>query len=275
MSRRQAGFQSGIRLVQSSSATETDGPAFGRNTRVSHYAIVGIVLKKSSLTGSDGPLMTKDLKIRKQELVRDAIYHAAIDLFTSNGYKETRIDQIAQAAGVSQRSFFRYFATKDDLLGYSIAKRGDVLVSAVQACPAEMPMLDVIRKAVEANIEFALSQPQTRQIIEITAANLSARQAHRGGMVEVEDRLSDAFIKRTRHSNKFSPEPRMMAITTIMVSDLALTSWFVRETKDGATAVKTVFGTLTRLFCEPGASSGSSTAKVRRHKKRARQLAAV
>jgi len=122
------------------------------------------------LTGPGEPLMTKDLKMLKQELVRDAIYHAAIDLFTRNGYNETRIDQIAEAAGVSQRSFFRYFATKDDLLGYSIAKRGDVLVSAAQACPADTPILEVIRTAVEASIEFAQSQPQTRQIIEITAA---------------------------------------------------------------------------------------------------------
>jgi len=219
--------------------------------------------------------MTKDLKMLKQELVRDAIYHAAIDLFTRNGYNETRIDQITEAAGVSQRSFFRYFATKDDLLGYSIAKRGDVLVSAVHACPADMPILEVIRTAVEASIEFAQSQPQTRQIIEITAANLSARQAHRGGMVEVEDRLSEAFVKRTRHSNKFSLEPRMMATTTIMISDLALTSWFLGETKDGATAVKTVFGRLTRLFCQTGAPSVPTPAKVRRQKQRARQLAAV
>ena len=88
---------------------------------------------------------------------------------------------------------------------------------------------EVIREAVEASIEFAQSQPQTRQIIEITAANLSARQAHRGGMVEVEDRLSEAFVKRTRHANKFNVEPRLMALTTIMVSDLTLTSWFLGE----------------------------------------------
>src|SRR4051794_37838350 len=108
--------------------------------------------------------MTKDLKTRKQEVVRDAIYHAAIDLFTRNGYNETTIEQIAEEAGISQRSFFRYFATKDDLLGYSISKRGDILVSAVQACPSEMPLLDVIREAVVAGVDFALSQPKTRQI---------------------------------------------------------------------------------------------------------------
>lgn len=242
---------------------------------MSHYAIVDIVFNKLGLIGPGEPLMTKDLKMLKQELVRDAIYHAAIDLFTRNGYNETRIDQIAEAAGVSQRSFFRYFATKDDLLGYSIAKRGDVLVSAVHACPADMPILEVIRTAVEASIEFAQSQPQTRQIIEITAANLSARQAHRGGMVEVEDRLSEAFVKRTRHANKFNVEPRLMALTTIMVSDLTLTSWFLGESKDCATAAKNVFGKLTRLFSQNSAASVPIPAKTRKQKPRVRQLAVV
>jgi AcrR family transcriptional regulator len=218
--------------------------------------------------------MTKDLKTLKQELVKDAIYHAAIDLFKRKGFNETRIDQIAEAAGISQRSFFRYFATKDDLLGYSIAKRGDVLVSAVQACPAELPVLDVIRKAVDASVEFALSQPQTRQIIEITAANLSARQAHRGGMVEVEDRLSEAFVRRTRHSSKFSLEPRMMATTTILLSDLTLTSWFLGETKDGATAAKAVFASLARLFCQTDAVAVLKRDNTRRPKQRARHLTA-
>jgi len=67
-------------------------------------------------------------------------------------------------------------------------------------------------------------------------------------MVEVEDCLSEAFVKRTRHANKFNVEPRLMALTTIMVSDLTLTSWFLGESKDCATAAKNVFGKLTRLF---------------------------
>jgi hypothetical protein len=91
-------------------------------------------------------------------------------------------------------------------------------------------------------------------------------------MVEVEDRLSEAFVKRTRHSNKFSLEPRMMATTTILLSDLTLTSWFLGETKDGATAVKAVFATLTRLVCQTGAAAVSMSDKARRPKQRARQL---
>src|SRR5262252_5773280 len=123
--------------------------------------------------------MTKELAVRKQELVRKAIFDAAIDLFIRNGFNETTIDQVAKTAGISQRSFFRYFATKADLLAYPIAAYGDVLVSAVAACPPGTDPLEVMSQAAVAGIEFSNSAPRTREIIEITAQNIAARQAHK------------------------------------------------------------------------------------------------
>lgn len=216
--------------------------------------------------------MPTDLKTRKQEVVRDAIYYAALDLFIRLGYNETRIDQIVEAAGISQRSFFRYFATKDDLLGYSSIKRGHILVAAVEACPPDLPPLEVIRHAAGAGTEFAMTQPQTRQIIEITAANLSARQAHRGGMVEVEDRLSEAFARRTKNAGKFNLEPRLMALMTIMIADLTLAAWFTGEAKDCSTAARNVFAKLDRLYCHHSAGLSASSAKPAQQKRSARQL---
>lgn len=46
--------------------------------------------------------------------VRHALTAAAIDLFLARGYDETTVDEIAEAAGVARRTFFRYFRTKDD-----------------------------------------------------------------------------------------------------------------------------------------------------------------
>ena len=47
------------------------------------------------------------LQERKQQVVRDAIWHAATDLFSEQGYEETTIDEIAEKAGVSRRQVRR------------------------------------------------------------------------------------------------------------------------------------------------------------------------
>src|SRR4051812_35074941 len=76
------------------------------------------------------------LQARKQELVRDAIWVAAIDLFAEKGFEETTVDDIAEAAGTSRRTFFRYFESKRDLIAQPIVSYGASLTTAIESCPA-------------------------------------------------------------------------------------------------------------------------------------------
>lgn len=54
---------------------------------------------------------------------RQALIHAAIELFSTQGYDATTIEQISAAAGVAPRTFFHHFATKDDILFDGYAER--------------------------------------------------------------------------------------------------------------------------------------------------------
>ncbi len=56
------------------------------------------------------------LRERKKDQTRDALSRAAFVLFQSKGYEGTTVAEIARAANVSRRTFFRYFSTKDALL---------------------------------------------------------------------------------------------------------------------------------------------------------------
>src|SRR6516225_8596259 len=76
---------------------------------------------------------------RKLELI-------ALRLFTEQGFDETPIEQIAAEAGVSRRTFFRYFSSKTSVLWSEFDAEVEAIRSALAAVPAEVPMMDAIRR---------------------------------------------------------------------------------------------------------------------------------
>ena len=80
------------------------------------------------------------LRERTRRAVHREIADAALELFLTQGFDATTVDQIAAAAGISRRSFFRYFAAKEDVVIGDFVERGHVLRDALAARPdAEDP----------------------------------------------------------------------------------------------------------------------------------------
>jgi len=247
---------------------------------VARYVIFCRSKSNVVLFGAGRFLVKISLKTRKQEMareiVREAIFDAAMELFGRKGFDETTVEEIVKTAGVSQRSFFRYFPTKSEVLAYDIAGSGNVLVEAVEASPADIHALEVVRRTAQAGIHYAMSRPSTRQIMEISVQNMRARQAHRAARVEVEDRVSKAFAARIKHSGVYGVEPRLLTMLTINMVDLALTAWFNGEVKDCENALTGIFDRFTRLFCGTKTHStkvtGASNPRKRAIARPAREL---
>jgi TetR/AcrR family transcriptional regulator, regulator of mycofactocin system len=72
----------------------------------------------------------------------------SLRLFTRDGFDDTTVERIAAAAGVSKRTFFRYFESKADVLWHAFDGEVRALRAAFAAVPADVPLLDAITMAV-------------------------------------------------------------------------------------------------------------------------------
>src|SRR4051794_41184615 len=114
--------------------------------------------------GKRDTITAPTLQARKQQLVRDAIWDAAIDLFSQKGFDETTVDDIAEAAGVSRRSFFRYFSSKSDLMGQDIVTYANALTQVIDGYPKNYPLSEVFRQTVLQVAQQSAAHPRTRDI---------------------------------------------------------------------------------------------------------------
>lgn len=86
------------------------------------------------------------LRQRKKEDTRAAIQRHAVRLFREQGYDATSVEQIADAAGVSHRTVFRYFPTKDALV--TLDDYGTLIAEACRAQPAGLGPVAALRTAL-------------------------------------------------------------------------------------------------------------------------------
>ncbi|HXH58397.1 TetR family transcriptional regulator [Iamia sp.] len=82
-------------------------------------------------------MMQPGLRARKKQATATALQQSAIELFLARGYDETTVQDITDVAGVSQRTFFRYYATKDAVLLTEHTRREDDLRAFLATRPDE------------------------------------------------------------------------------------------------------------------------------------------
>jgi AcrR family transcriptional regulator len=85
--------------------------------------------------------------------VQSRIARTAESLFVDKGFEETTVDEIAAAVGMSQRSFFRYFASKDEVVLDSLARLGEEMAERLTARPPEESEWDSLRRSFDPIVE--------------------------------------------------------------------------------------------------------------------------
>lgn len=114
---------------------------------------------------------------RTRRRVQEEVVDAALALFLEHGFEETTVDQVVAAAGISRRSFFRYFGTKEDIVFGDLAEQGPVILEALRARPDDEPIWDALRHAF--GVLSTLVNPQRGAAIgRLVTSSPALRAAH-------------------------------------------------------------------------------------------------
>ena len=85
---------------------------------------------------------------RRRVTSRAELEQTAFALFAARGFDATTVDEIAAAAGIGRRTFFRYFPSKNDIPWGAFEGELDRMRTRLTACPPEVPLMDAIRLAL-------------------------------------------------------------------------------------------------------------------------------
>ncbi|WP_037144102.1 TetR/AcrR family transcriptional regulator [Rhodococcoides fascians] len=174
------------------------------------------------------------MRERTRRLVQNELAVVAQELFLENGYENTTIDQIAAAAGMSKRSFFRYFESKDDLVIGKYDLFGDRLAEALDSRPAEEPVWESLRRVFDLTLDYvqddhARQRNDAMERIVRSTAQLNARYLEK--MQRLQDLLVGRVAERlrTQPSNPDDPRPTAIVGAAFACMQAARTAWLASD----------------------------------------------
>src|SRR5437764_3359726 len=101
------------------------------------------------------------------------LQQAAFDLYTERGYDQTTVAEIAARAGLTERTFFRHFADKREVLFYGMEMMRDLLVRAVAGTPDSATAMDAVSAAFQAAGSMLQENPERVRLRDaIVSANM-------------------------------------------------------------------------------------------------------
>jgi AcrR family transcriptional regulator len=155
--------------------------------------------------------MSSSLRERTRRAVQREIGEAAVTLIVERGYDATTIDDIAAAVGMSQRSVFRYFATKEDIIVGKLDLAGDEMAINLRARPAGEPVWTALRHVFDV-MGAPDYQKSTRAIQQVVFETPALMAVYLRKLHSIQETV--AAILRDRAETPYEPEdPTPAALT--------------------------------------------------------------
>jgi AcrR family transcriptional regulator len=118
-----------------------------------------------------------DLRERKRTRIRLMIQTEALRLFAEKGYTQTTVEEIADAAAISPRTFFRYFPSKEDVVMWD--EYDPLALELLEARPRDEPLAESMRAVIRESLGGLLRNDPARLLrrirLAVTVPELRAR----------------------------------------------------------------------------------------------------
>jgi AcrR family transcriptional regulator len=154
---------------------------------------------------------------------RGRLQDAAFTLFSERGYDQTTTAEIAARAGLTERTFFRHFVDKREVLfgGYELLRA--IIVEAINGAPSDLAPFDVVLVAIEAaaNVLGEFRRDLARQRLEIIASNQELRERELAKL----DEYAHAVAQALQGRGVAEPTARLAASAGASVLQYALELW--------------------------------------------------
>ena len=176
---------------------------------------------------ADGPRRGRPPRTSARELEL-----IALRLFTECGFDTTTIEQITTEAGVSERTFFRYFGTKSSVLWSEFDAEVDVIRAALARTPADVSMMEAIRRAVvSANHYRADDVPELRMRMNLIGT-VPALQSSAATHYDAWERVISEFAAARLGQPADSLYPLAIGRATLGACRAAYDRWATRADND-------------------------------------------
>ena len=176
--------------------------------------------------GEESASLVQRTRRTRSDLMISELEAVALAMFEQRGFATVNVEEIAAAAQISTRTFYRYFATKEDVLQVRIRQRADALRNALAERPAEEPLLHSLRLAVEVAVS-AEDPVLLKRWIAVVAATPSALRAVLGGCILILDGMMAEFFASRLRMPADGLVPTMLAAAAGGVIKAGETRWLL------------------------------------------------
>lgn len=181
------------------------------------------------------------LRERRRVTVKRSIALCAVELFERQGFANTTVEQIAAAAGISLRTFYRHCQVKEEVLTSLLTEGADELVAELARRPASEPLSVATRSALVHSCEYV--HPETRRIARIVLGEPALRARWLSASRQAQDLLVPVIAERLGdHPDELRP-----AITAGLIVNLSATALEYWVTHDGDDSLAETVDAASRL----------------------------